>query len=344
MLNRNVSLEHLLEGLKGHRKGPYLSHNPVSATQIWQWCSAMGDNNPSYAPGNHQIAPPAMMQMWTMRDINDRYAPNSTDASPYQVFDEMGQRGYSSNVAVSYDITFHRYLQVGDSAQHYTHIVAISDKKTTALGVGFFVTECVEYLTLDEKPFADALITYFQYQPAGTAEKNKKKADVGTQRHSRQMDAELSSAKTLTSEQKNYLDLEVSAVRIGDCLPEIVIPITHRLIVAGALATQDFIPVHHSADAAHAAGMPDIFMNILTSSGLSARYLGDWAGVNSRLKKLQFNLKAPNLPGDRMVMKGEVIAVTKPPSKALVTVAFTGQNSLGMHISGNATLALAATQ
>ena len=340
MFNKKVPLEQQLESLKGQRKGPYLSHNPVSATQIWQWCSAMGDNNHSYAPGNHQIAPPAMMQMWTMRDINGRYAPGSTAAPPYHVFDEMAAMGYASNVAVSYDIDFHRYLQIGERAKHYTSIVNISDKKTTALGEGFFVSERVEYLTFEEQPFADALITYFQYQAAET----KTKAEADAQRHSEQIEVVIPSVKAQASEKTDYSDIEISALHVGDRLPEVVIPITHRLIVAGALATQDFIPVHHNAGAAHAAGMPDIFMNILTSSGLSARYLGDWAGVNSRLKKLQFNLKAPNLPGDSMVMKGEVIAVTKLPSAALVTVAFTGQNSLGMHIAGNATLALAGTQ
>jgi hypothetical protein len=86
--------------------------------------------------------------------------------------------------------------------------------------------------------------------------------------------------------------------------------------------------------------MPYIFMNILTTSVLSARYLGDWAGANSRLKKLQFDLRAPNLPGDIMMMAGEVVAVMPQPSAALVTVEFTGENSLGMHISGSATLAL----
>ena len=115
--------------LVGHRLGPYLSFNPVSATQIWQWCSAMGDRNPSYLPGLHQIAPPAMMQMWTMRDINDNYAPGSTTVAPYQVFDDMAKMGYPANVAVSYDITFLRYLCAGEHAQHYTTIVDISEKK-----------------------------------------------------------------------------------------------------------------------------------------------------------------------------------------------------------------------
>ena len=76
----------------------------------------------------------------------------------------MRKMGYSSNVAVSYDITFHRHLHIGDRAKHFTSVVDISDKKVTALGEGFFVTERVEYFTLDEKLFAEARITYFQYQ------------------------------------------------------------------------------------------------------------------------------------------------------------------------------------
>jgi len=335
MLNKkNLSLEQQLDKLKDQRKGPYLSHNPVSATQIWQWCSAMGDRNPRYSPGNDQVAPPAMMQMWTMRDINDRYAPDSTNARPYHVFDEMSAMGYSSNVAVSYDINFHRDLHISERVKHYTTIVNISDKKSTALGEGFFITERVEYLTFDEKSFADARITYFQYQPV------EAKFEAETQRHNERLSVGLPPVKGQASEQNDYTDIEISALHVGDRLPEVVIPITHRLVVGGALATQDFTPVHHNACVARAAGMPDIFMNILTTSGLSARYLGDWAGANSRLKKLQFDLRAPNLPGDVMIMAGEVVAVTAQPSACSVTVAFTGKNSLGMHISGSAMLVL----
>ena len=146
--------------------------------------------------------------------------------------------------------------------------------------------------------------------------------------------------KGLSSEQTDFTAIEISALHVGDRLPKVVIPITHRLIVGGALATQDFTPVHHNAGIAQAAGMPDIFMNILTTSGLVARYLGDWAGANSRLEKLQFDLRAPNFPGDVMVMTGEVVALTLEPSADLVTVAFRGENMLSMHISRSATLAL----
>jgi len=101
--------------------------------------------------------------------FNDRYAPGSTSAPPYQVFEDMRALGYPANVAVSYDIRFHRYLRLGESARHFTSVVNISDRKATRLGTGYFVTERVEYLTLDETVFADALITYFQYQAAAAA-------------------------------------------------------------------------------------------------------------------------------------------------------------------------------
>ncbi|MEH6583805.1 MAG: hypothetical protein V7754_17865 [Halioglobus sp.] len=338
--NKSLSESELLESLKGHRLGPYLSFNPVSATQIWQWCSAMGDNNPCYLPGDKQIAPPAMMQMWTMRDINDCYAPGSTDAAPYKVFDDMKAMGYPANVAVSYDIQFHRYLRERDRAKHYTTVVNISDKKTTGLGIGFFVTERVEYLTQDEKLFAEALITYFQYQPAEKKAASEAGKPEGEKAIAKASEPEVAGESVW---QPDFQSIDVTQLTVGDTLPELVIPITHKLIVGGAIATQDFIPVHHNVPEAQAAAMPDIFMNILTTSGLSARYLSDWAGSDSRLKHIKFNLMAPNLPGDRMVMEGEVTAVNTTEAGGEVMVAFGGKNRMGYHTKGTATLAVPAT-
>jgi len=323
-----------LANLKGQRLGPYLSHNPVTSTQIWQWCAVMGDNSPNYHPGENQIAPPAMMQMWTMRDYNDEYAPGSTDAPPYQIFEDMASMGYPSNVAVSYDIRFHHSLRVGDRVKHYTTVVDISDKKSTRLGTGFFVTEKVEYLTQDELLFADALITYFQYDPAARPESlSRSPAPEPTEAVSGTTDARVAWYPELG-------DLDVARLAQGTRLPELRIPITHKLIVAGAIATQDFIPVHHNLSAARAAGMPDIFMNILTTSGLSARFLSDWAGPGSCLRAIKFDLMAPNTPGDVMVMTGEVLDFSNALPDTLVTVVFRGENSLGLHVSGTATLSL----
>ncbi len=340
------------QALTGQRLGPYRSFNPVSRVQIWQWCSAMGDGNPLYLDDDYRagtgfdrvVAPPAMMQMWTMRDVNMRYAPGSTDAAPYQVFDTLSRHGFAANVAVSYDITFHRYLVEGDRAHHYTTVVAITDLKQTALGEGYFVTERVEYLDQHDALFAEALITYFQYRPGPDGGKEPGGARSAAVRRSGDPSHEPSPERRNAAERApttiQYRDVRFRELSEGDALPELVIPVTHKLIVAGAIATQDFIDVHHNAPAARAAGMPDIFMNILTTCGLSARYLSDWAGPASRLEKLAFKLLAPNTPGDTMVIQGRVVKLDGSGGTNRVTVEFAGRNSLGFHVTGTATLRL----
>lgn len=329
-----------LQALLGKRLGPYNSFNAVSRVQVWQWCSAMGDRSPLYLDEDYQaqtefagqgvVAPPAMMQVWTMRDFNDDYAPGSTDEHPYQVMQDLEAMGFPANVAVSYDISFHRYLVEGDRVHHYKSVVDISDLKTTALGEGHFFTDRMEYLDQHGELFAEALITYFQYRPA---------ANTAHSEASGSSNAALEPKREVPVSEwrSDFSDLDAAQLAAGDTLPKLFIPITHRLIVGGAIATQDFIPVHHNQPAAQAAAMPDIFMNILTSSGLCARYLSDWAGPGSRLRKLAFRLMAPNTPGDTMVMRGRVAAL----DAATVQVEFSGTNTLGPHVMGSATLALA---
>ncbi len=330
-----------LAALTGHRTGPYCSFNPVSRVQVWQWCSAMGDCNPLYLDDEYRsragfdrvVAPPAMMQMWTMRDVNAQYAPGTAaDAGP-RVFDALAAHGFPGIVAVSYDISFHRLLLEGDRAQHFSAIANISPLKQTALGEGHFVTDKVEFMDQDKALYAEALITYFVYRP---------KTPDGTAKQARQ---ETPAPPTPVASDRqwrtDFSDISYDSLHEGQALPELAIPITHLLIVSGALATQDFTDVHHNLPAARAAAMPDIFMNILTTSGLCARYLSDWAGAGSRLRSLKFKLQAPNVPGDTMVMQGKVVKLEQDGSESRVTVDFAGRNSRGVHVSGAATLALA---
>ncbi len=324
--------------LTGRRRGPYCSFNPVSRTQVWQWCSAMGDDNPLYLDdayrrdaglGDAVVAPPTMMQMWTMRDVNMRYAPGSTDQPPYEIFDVLAAQGFPGNVAVSYDLRFLKLLREGDRAHHYNTIESISELKSTALGEGHFVVERAEFLDQDEELFAEALITYFQYRPAREAASQEPAPAIPP-------------LQTTSSWEPDWRDLDATGLAAGQALPELAIPITHKLIVSCAIASQDFIDVHHNAPAARDAAMPDIFMNILTTCGLSGRYLTDWAGPGSRLRHLALKLLAPNTPGDTMVMRGKITSIAQAVGETLVEVEFRGDNHRGSHVTGSAALALPA--
>jgi acyl dehydratase len=127
-------------------------------------------------------------------------------------------------------------------------------------------------------------------------------------------------------------------VGLGDALPELAVPITTSLVVAGALASRDFTPVHHDRAAAQAQGMSDVFMNILTSNGLVGRYVTDWAGPDAAVRGVSIKLGAPNLPGDTMRMRGQV--TSRDEAKGEVTVSVTGSNAWGDHVTGQVVVAL----
>ena len=138
---------------------------------------------------------------------------------------------------------------------------------------------------------------------------------------------------------KEYKTLTRAEVAVGDKLPNADIDITTGLVVCGALATRDFEPVHHSKAAAQAVGLPDVFMNILTSQGLMTRFATDWSGPEAVVKSVDLRLGAPNIPGMLMTVSGEVTALDK--DSGLVDLAVTGENNIwGMHMQGTVQLTL----
>lgn len=138
----------------------------------------------------------------------------------------------------------------------------------------------------------------------------------------------------MTKETRSY-----SSVSVGDTLPALEIPITSGLIVGGAVASRDFTPVHHDKKTAQDAGLPDIFMNILTSNGLMGRFVTDWSGPDSTIKSIDIKLGAPNLPGFVMTITGKVKA--KDDAKGTVDIEVVGENNVwGMHMMGTVSVAL----
>ena len=130
--------------------------------------------------------------------------------------------------------------------------------------------------------------------------------------------------------------MQFEQITEGTALPELEFPITASAIVAGALATNDYENVHHDKAAAEATGVPDIFMNILTTNGLVQRYVGQWAGQGARVRKIAIKLGAPNFVGDVMRITGSVSQID--PAKREVSVAVSGRNRIGEHVGATVTL------
>ena len=129
---------------------------------------------------------------------------------------------------------------------------------------------------------------------------------------------------------------KIADVEVGEELPELKIPLTTSLIVSGALVSRDFTPVHHDKAAAQAAGMPDVFMNILTTNGLVSRFVTDWAGPDATIRNVKIKLGTPNSAGDTMTLTGSISGKEGDE----VTVDISGKNSWGEHVGATVRVAL----
>jgi hypothetical protein len=121
---------------------------------------------------------------------------------------------------------------------------------------------------------------------------------------------------------------------IGTVLPELTIEATPTFIVSSALATRDYQDVHHDRDAAITRGSKDIFVNILTDTGLVQRYVTSWAGPSARVHDIAIRLGVPCYAYDTLVFTGSVTAVDGDE----VTVTINGRGSLGDHVTGTVRL------
>jgi len=123
---------------------------------------------------------------------------------------------------------------------------------------------------------------------------------------------------------------------VGTKLPELKLYGDPTFIVSSAIATRDYQDVHHDRDKAQAKGSKDIFVNILTDTGLVQRYVTDWAGPNAIIKTISLRLGVPWYAYDTVTFRGEVLAI----EDGVITVKVVGSNSLGDHVIATATLTI----
>lgn len=135
----------------GTEPGPArVGRDPVNLAMVHHWCQALDDQNPAYLDEDfaartrgHLIAPPGMLQTWTMDAPRDPEALSPND----HVNRLLDQAGYTSVVAVNYEHEYRRELEHGERISVRSMAEDLSEEKQTALGQGVFTTVRHEYLT-----------------------------------------------------------------------------------------------------------------------------------------------------------------------------------------------------
>ena len=130
--------------------------------------------------------------------------------------------------------------------------------------------------------------------------------------------------------------MSAPAIEVGTKLPELSLYGDPTFIVSTAIATRDYQDVHHDRDKAQAKGSKDIFVNILTDTGLVQRYVTDWAGPTAVIKSIGLRLGVPWYAYDTVTFRGEVTAI----EDGVISLKVIGSNSLGDHVIATATLTI----
>ena len=126
----------------------------------------------------------------------------------------------------------------------------------------------------------------------------------------------------------------MSTPGVGTQLPELRIEATPTFVVSTAIATRDFQDVHHDRDRAVARGSRDIFVNILTTTGLVQRYVSAWA-PDAVVRAVSIRLGVPCHAGETLTLSGQATAAYGDEQ----IVAVTGRCSLGDHVTATVRIA-----
>lgn len=151
---------------------PRLARDPVNQPMINNWVEAIGDRNPIYvddaaarAAGHPGIvAPPAMIQVWTMMGLGG-VRPKDDPLGPIiKLFDDAG---YIGVVATNCEQTYHRYLLPGEQVSISAELGDVVGPKQTALGEGWFINQHIVWQVGDED-VAEMNWRILKFKPAGS--------------------------------------------------------------------------------------------------------------------------------------------------------------------------------
>jgi len=366
--------ERLAEFVKRTDLGPDIqAREPISQTTVRQLTDVLGDRNPVYTDPEFAarsihgelVVPPTALQVFSLPGLAPKPGrhlidPDGTrrfvlapgghkipgDRPEKVMLDELHEllegEGYTSPAVTNGWYEYRRYLRPGDHLSFSAPSVEeFFGPKRTALGEGYFIT-----ISQDVKDQTGDVVgvmrhRFIRFKPrTGGNNGGGESVELPSSFPWKEPIEELGD-RTIAPE-PTWETLRFDQVAVGDELPKLVIELTPTLIIATAIATQDYQDVHHDRDMVQRRGHPDVFMNILTTTGFAGRFITDWAGPEALIQAAGIRLGVPNYPYGEMTISGRVTEREEQPTgdRGTLTVEVRGVNKLGTHLDGQLTLTL----
>ncbi len=275
---------------------PRAARDPVNRPTINNWVEAIGDRNPIYVdeaaardaghPGI--VAPPAMIQVWTMFGLGGERPKDDPLGPIMQLLDDAG---YIGVVATNCEQTYHRYLRPGEHVSVTSEMGDVVGPKQTALGEGFFVNQHIIWRVGDED-VAEMNWCILKFKPRESSKASSVPADLDPDAMMRP-----SSSRDTAFFWEGVKAHELRIQRRGDgSLQHPPVPAVWQgkaapidYVVAGGKGTVFSFVVHH---APKVPGRTLPFVIALVELDEGVRMLGELRGVDPATVKIGMPVRA----------------------------------------------------
>ena len=332
---------------------------------IRHWCETVEDGNPLYLDEAYArargfdglVAQPGMLIC--------------TLTLPYRW---PGTRGFKSHrlmhfqlkellelpvgILANYEVEFDRPVVEGDRLSTTARLLGISDWKQTRLGEGYFTKVLTTYYNQRQQTVARAYTHLFSYGKQGTRPGDDPARQVTPSTLQDQAPAAPPSDDAVRGGWHNGteecleswrtgwdarppVELFFGDVNAGDELPQLLMPITVTRCSLMASASRDFAPQHHNTwYAQNRSKTRDMFLGTHFNLGMLSRFMTDWGGPRSTVRRMQLAMRRSICAGEDMILTGSVKRKFERDGERRVDLDITIATERGLAYQAGGTLAL----
>ena len=314
-----ASLDYLPEDLSEETKRKLLALTEESAPEaaplevseylIRHWCETLEDGNPLYLDEAYAtshghgglVAPPGSIMTTFTMPLRWPWPPDGREPAPHIHYTIKELLDLPVGIISDVELEYHRAAEMGDRISVSQRLVSISPWKKTRLGEGHFWTMDRFYRDQNGELIVRERMTGFGYGREPDAENATSGAGW-----SPAVEEMIKGGQTGYQPPK-YVDRHWEDVNEGDELPQLLMPYTTTRAAYLASATRDFSPQHSNREyAQERSNAKDVFVNTPFNMGMISRFLTDWAGPKSTVRKMKIAMRGNVCAGDDMIITGRV--------------------------------------
>ncbi len=280
----------------------------VNEYLIRHWCEALEDGNPLYLDEAYArsrshtsiVAPPASLLTTFLLPLRWPWpAVGGREPRRFIHYDLKELLDLPVGIVTDIDVEYYAPVFVGDLLNTTQRLVSVSEWKRTRVGEGHFWTIDRTYRNQNAILVARERMTIFSHGRGGEGEATS-------------AGGWSAAVEEMIGGVGQYLPPEPSTrywedVAEGEQLPPLLMPITTTRCVYLASATRDFSPQHSNRDYAQQRSMArDIFVNTPFNMGMVSRFMTDWGGPLSTVRRMKLAMRGNVCAGDDMTVSGTI--------------------------------------